>query len=113
MEYNVTEQHLNTEQIETYMARIGFDGALDGSVSTLSRLQQCHLHTVPYENLDILYGIPLSLDVQAVYTKIVEKGRGGYCFELNILFGTLLRSLGYQVTDLFAKVLAGHNGNTA
>ena len=76
---------------------------LDGSAKTLADLQECHLHTVPYENLDIMNRIALSLDPQDVYQKIVVRGRGGYCFELNALFGWLLRELGYPVTDLVAR----------
>ncbi|MGG1554909.1 arylamine N-acetyltransferase family protein [Paenibacillus ferrarius] len=95
-------------RIQAYLQRIGFTGHLDGSPKTLAELQECHLHAVPYENLDILSGIPLSLDPEAVYDKVVERGRGGYCFELNALFGWLLRELGYPVTDLVARFWRDH-----
>lgn len=94
--------NLNT-QIEKYLDRIGFHGSLDGSAKTLADLQERHLHTVPYENLDILEGRALSLDPQELYQKIVIRQRGGYCFETNALFGWLLRELGYTVTDLVAR----------
>jgi arylamine N-acetyltransferase len=90
-------------RIQAYLERIGFEGSLDGSAKTLADLQECHLHTVPYENLDILNRIALSLDPQDLYQKIVVRRRGGYCFELNALFGWLLRELGYPVTDLVAR----------
>lgn len=90
-------------QIQSYLDRIGFKGSLDGSAKTLAELQERHLHTVPYENLDILEGRALSLDPQELYQKIVIRQRGGYCFELNALFGWLLRELGYSVTDLVAR----------
>lgn len=54
-------------------------------------------------NLDILERKALSLDLQDLYHKIVLRQRGGYCFELNALFGCLLRELGYTVTDLVAR----------
>ncbi|KRF03681.1 acetyltransferase [Paenibacillus sp. Soil766] len=95
---------MNTNnQIEKYLDRIGFTGSLDGSAKTLAHLQEQHLHTVPYENLDILEGRALSLDPQELYQKIVIRQRGGYCFETNALFGWLLRELGYTVTDLVAR----------
>lgn len=90
-------------QIQNYLDRIGFVGPLDGSAKTLAALQERHLYTVPYENLDILERKALSLDPQELYHKIVERRRGGYCFELNALFGWLLRELGYKVTDLVAR----------
>lgn len=90
-------------EVKAYLNRIGYDGPLDGSVKVLAELQERHLHTVPYENLDILHGVPLSLEIPELLDKIVVRRRGGYCFELNALFGWLLRELGYPVTDFFAR----------
>lgn len=91
------------ERIGAYLDRIGFEGPLDRSVKCLADLQSAHLHKVPYENLDILRGTPLSLELDQLYEKIVIRRRGGYCFELNALFGWLLRGIGYTVTDYFAR----------
>lgn len=91
------------EKIQNYLDRIGYEGSLDLNAKTLADLQNRHLHTVPYENLDILEGIALSLDPHDLYQKIVTRKRGGYCFESNALFGWLLRELGYKVTDLVAR----------
>ncbi|GAA3404052.1 arylamine N-acetyltransferase [Paenibacillus hodogayensis] len=90
-------------EVYAYLERIGYSGPLDGSAEALAGLQHSHLHAVPYENFDILRGRPLSLDIPDVYDKIVVRRRGGYCFELNALFGWLLRELGYTVTDYFAR----------
>jgi len=90
-------------EVRAYLERIGYDGPLDRSAAALAGLQECHLHTVPYENLDILRGVPLSLNIPDLFDKIVVRRRGGYCFELNALFGWLLRELGYTVTDYFAR----------
>lgn len=90
-------------EVRAYLDRIGYDGPLDGSGETLAALQECHLHTVPYENLDILKRVPLSLEIPDLFDKIVTRRRGGYCFELNALFGWLLRELGYPVTDFMAR----------
>lgn len=96
--------------VEKYLERIGFKGKLDGSLRTLSELQEAHCHTVPYENLDILRKRDISLNINDIYNKVVLKRRGGYCFELNALFGWLLRELSYQVTDYFARFLRGEEG---
>lgn len=89
-----------------YLKRIGMPEQLAPTKDNLFALQRAHLHAVPYENLDILLGIPIALDEDALYQKIVMRGRGGYCFELNELFGRLLRALGYAVEDYFARFLA-------
>ncbi|WP_274651409.1 arylamine N-acetyltransferase family protein [Paenibacillus humicola] len=88
-----------------YLARIGYDGPMDGSAAALAGLQDAHLHAVPYENFDLLPDrrVPLSLEIGKLYDKIVVRRRGGYCFELNALFGWLLRELGYPVTDFVAR----------
>lgn len=60
---------------------------------------------MPYENLDIMRDIPLSLEIEDIYEKIVIRGRGGYCFELNGLYAWLLRELGFEVTEYMARYL--------
>lgn len=93
--------------ISMYLARIGHTGDASPTAENLAALQFAHLCSVPYENLDILAGIPLSLEAEALFDKIVRRRRGGYCFELNELFGHLLRALGYGVEDYFARFLLG------
>jgi len=96
-------RNIVSPKVRAYLDRIGYAGPLDGSAAALAELQDRHLHSVPYENFDIIRGLPLSLETPRLYDKIVTRRRGGYCFELNALFGWLLRELGYPVTDLFAR----------
>ena len=93
--------------VEAYLARIGLRPGESPTAATLAVLQRAHLYHVPYENLDILAGKRLSLDEEALFDKIVTRRRGGFCFELNELFGRLLRELGYEVTDCFGRFLRG------
>lgn len=95
---------------KAYLERIGIWDELTPTKANLQRIQTAHLRTVPYENLDILLGRPISLDKDALYEKIVAGRRGGYCFEVNELLGHLLRELGYEVTDLFGRFLRGETG---
>lgn len=88
--------------VERYLARIGFDGQTGPPRhDLLAALQLAHLVAVPFENLHVYHGRGVRTDVEWSYPKVVERGRGGWCFELNGSFGTLLRSLGFQV-DLVA-----------
>jgi len=92
--------------IEKYLQRIGVTsvvGEPDGEL--LKTIHKAHYMTVPYENLDIIQGLPLDLSTEALYDKIVNRKRGGYCFEINGLFGALLRSMNYDVTDHLARFL--------
>ena len=69
----------NRQKNSAYLARIGFNVAPCLDFDTLCALQRRHLEAIPYENLDILQGIPLSLDVDDLFEKIILRRRGGYC----------------------------------
>ncbi|MCL2378452.1 MAG: arylamine N-acetyltransferase [Defluviitaleaceae bacterium] len=92
-------------RIGTYLRRIGYHGNARVSFATLHDLQRLHLQSVPYENLDIMRGVPISLKIEDLYEKIVLRRRGGYCFELNALFAWLLKNLGFAVTDYMSRFL--------
>ena len=96
--------------IPAYLERIGLDGPLDLSLDTLRGLHLAHLYSVPFENLDIQLGRPLSLDGAALFDKVVTRRRGGLCFELNGLFCALLRELGFRVTILSAETARQSGG---
>lgn len=93
--------------IDRYLSRIGAEGLKDVSCANLAALQRAHLLSVPYENLDIYSGKAGSLAYECLFEKIVVAGRGGYCFELNGMFGWLLRGLGYEVEEYFGRWLKG------
>jgi N-hydroxyarylamine O-acetyltransferase len=90
--------------VQTYLDRINYDGPLEPTAEALRRLQVAHLLTVPFENLSIHAREPIVLDDEALFQKIVSRGRGGFCYELNGLFAALLRDLGFEVVMLSAQV---------
>lgn len=96
---------LTQKQINQYMQRIDYQGSFTQDIATLSALQWAHLTHIPYENLSILAQIPLSLEPQNLFQKIVLDHRGGYCFELQGLFKELLEALGFSVTQYAARFL--------
>ncbi len=90
--------------INAYLDRINYHGSLAPSAETLRDLQVAHLLSVPFENLSIHSGEPIVLDDAALFQKVVQRRRGGFCYELNGLFAALLRSLGFKVEMLSAGV---------
>ncbi len=90
--------------VRAYFDRIGYDGVADPTIETLRQLHLHNLHAVPFENLDIHLGWPISLDPEALFDKIVRRRRGGFCYELNGLFAELLRALGFDLDLLSARV---------
>lgn len=93
---------------EKYLLRIGVDPNYNlPDVDALRLLQYQHLLTVPFENLDIHWKRPIVLETERFYSKIVENGRGGFCYELNGLFNELLRSIGFRTRLISARVFNG------
>src|SRR5262249_19643128 len=90
--------------VDAYLKRINYAGAREPAAETLRTLQLAHLRTVPFENLSIHAGEPIVLEEAALFGKIVERRRGGFCYEANGLFAALLRALGFQVAMLSAGV---------
>ena len=95
---------------DAYLKRINYSGSLDPSPETLRALQVAHLKSVPFENLSIHAGEPIVLEDSALFTKIVERRRGGFCYEANGLFAALLRALGFEVAMLAAGVAKKQGG---
>lgn len=90
-----------------YLDRIGLSAPLQPDLVTLERLQRAHLTAVPFENLDVYERREVRTDVEWSVTKVVERRRGGWCFELNGAFAALLSHLGFEVSRLAATVLYG------
>jgi len=93
--------------LEAYLRRIDALRPSEPSAESLATLQQAHLAAIPFENLDVLLGKPIRLDLEALQAKLVTGRRGGYCFEQNTLFRAALEALGYRVVSLCARVRAG------
>jgi N-hydroxyarylamine O-acetyltransferase len=92
---------------DAYLARIGYDGRLDPTLEALRALHFAHTSAIPFENLDIVLGQTISLDLPHLEAKLVTARRGGYCFEQNALFAAVLESVGFDVVRLAARVRLG------
>ncbi|MDO5401101.1 MAG: arylamine N-acetyltransferase [Eubacteriales bacterium] len=89
-----------------YLRRIGMEGPLEPTAENLLRLTRAHLEAVPFENLEVcLEGREPDLSPEGLYRKVVERRRGGWCFELNKLFYLLLTELGYRCRSVPARVI--------
>lgn len=95
--------------VSSYLARINYSGPTTPTLETLCAIHHAHMMAVPFEDLDISLSRKISLDEDALLHKIVDRRRGGFCYELNGTLASLLRALGFEVTLLSAKV-ARDNG---
>ncbi|MCK8494275.1 arylamine N-acetyltransferase [Spirosoma sp. RP8] len=99
--------------INAYLNRLLYAGPVDTSLITLRKLHYHHLLTIPLENLSIHYGEAIILEPDALFTKIVQHKRGGFCYELNGLFYELLRAIGFQVRRISGRVYDPEKGFNA
>ncbi|HSZ41235.1 MAG TPA: arylamine N-acetyltransferase [Trebonia sp.] len=91
--------------LDSYLRRIGHPAAVPTpSEETLTALHRAHLAAIPFENLDILLGRPVRVDLESIQDKLVRGRRGGYCFEHGLLFGAALERIGFSVDRLLARV---------
>lgn len=100
----VIEQSSNPIDLDAYFKRIGYSGDRRVSAETLKKVHAAHATHVPFENLDVLLGRPIKLDLESIQSKIVGAHRGGYCFEQNALLAAVLEQMGFAVTRLSGRV---------
>lgn len=94
-------------ELDAYLRRIEYTGDLRPSYDVLASLHFAHATHIPFENLDILLGRRIQLDLSSIHAKLVGGNRGGYCFEHNLLFASVLEQIGFTVTPLAARVRHG------
>ena len=90
--------------INPYLNRLGLTESKHPSLRFLTELQNHHLLSIPFEDLDIPDRARIELNLSKIYNKIIPTKRGGFCYELNGLFHWLLTTLGYKVDMLSARV---------
>lgn len=92
--------------LAAYSARIGYRGSLEPTFDVLAALVAAHNRSIPFENLDPVFGVPVAdLGAAALADKLVYRRRGGYCHEHNGLMGFVLQQLGFHVERLAGRVV--------
>lgn len=97
--------------IDDYLNRIGVRGALAVDVATFRKIHRAHALSIPYENLDVQLGRPVTRNTAEIFEKIVNRRRGGWCYEMNGLLGWALREVGFDVTFLAGGVMRDTMGD--
>jgi len=90
--------------VDTYLKRIGYEGSPRVDVATMFDLHRHHLEAIPYENIDVQLERLVDLDIGRIYDKIVNDWRGGWCYEMNGIFGWALGEIGFDVTRMGGAV---------
>jgi N-hydroxyarylamine O-acetyltransferase len=101
---NADEWEIERLDVDAYLRRVGHDGNTAPTAQTLAALHRAHLAAIPFENLDVVLGRGIAVDLDSVQAKLVERRRGGYCYEHGVLFAAVLERLGFEVERMLARV---------
>ena len=99
-----TEWDIDRLDLAAYLQRIGSDGEPAPTDEALARLHRAHLASIPFENVDVVIGRGIAVDLDSVQAKLVHRRRGGYCYEHGVLFAAVLERLGFSVDRLLARI---------
>ena len=91
--------------LDSYFARIGYDGPRTATLEAVQAIILHHTQTIPFENLNPFFRLPVRLDLDSLQTKLVHSRRGGFCFEQNSLLRAMLLALGFESRALGARVI--------
>ncbi|WP_254878629.1 arylamine N-acetyltransferase [Streptomyces sp. NA04227] len=92
---------------EAYFGHIGYEGERAPTLGVLRALHRAHVTALPWENFNAVLGKPIGTDLATVQEKFLREGRGGYCYEHNVLFAAVLERLGYRFTALHGRITLG------
>jgi len=98
--------------LDAYLECIGFVGEPRADLDTLKEIHRQHLLTIPFENLDVQLQRTVDLDIRRIYSKLVEQGRGGWCYEMNGLLGWALAEAGFKVMRMSGGVWRSQHGDS-
>ena len=90
--------------LDAYLRRVGYAGPREPTAAVLEKLHLAHATHIPFENLDVLLKRPVRLDIASLQEKLVHGGRGGYCFEQNLLLAAALARIGFDTKLVAARV---------
>lgn len=97
--------------LDDYLDRIGHEGPLNTDLATLTAVHRAHITAIPYENLEIQLGRENSLDESAIFAKLVEQRRGGWCYEMNGLLTRALTAIGFETRRVSGAVGRDEQGS--
>jgi N-hydroxyarylamine O-acetyltransferase len=98
------EWDIDRLDLGAYLRRVGHDGDTAPTERTLAALHRAHIAAIPFENVDIVLGRGIDLDLGAIQAKLVDRRRGGYCYEHGLLFAAVLGRLGFTVERFLARI---------
>jgi N-hydroxyarylamine O-acetyltransferase len=99
--------------VDAYLRRVGLNSRPPATLAGLTAIHRAHLLAIPYENLDVQLGRLVTIERPAIYEKIVERKRGGWCYEMNGILGWALGELGFHVTRATGAVMRETSGEAS
>ena len=104
-------RRLDDNQLARYLERIGHGWNVRANLETLRSLHRAHVTSIPFEALDAQLGLVPSLEPDAILDKLAGRPRGGWCYEMNGLFGAALEAIGFDVMRVSCGVMRQDGGD--
>lgn len=104
---------LSPRELGEYLSRLGFAETPCRDFATIEALVQAHVRAIAFENIEVQLGAKPTTDVRAAFEKLVERQRGGWCYEHNGVLGAALAAIGFDVTRLSGGVMRQVRGDEA
>ena len=80
---------MDIQTIEHYL-NIDSSKYHEPSLEALNYYIKRYMLSVPFENINVQNGMPVSVEINDLYDKLINQHRGGFCYEMNHFFGTYL-----------------------
>jgi len=105
MKQMTQKNHIESDNfsLQSYLDRVGYSGTLNLDYESIRKLMLCQIYSIPFENLDVQQGKIVSLLPNDIVDKIINKHRGGYCYEVNGLFALALQEIGVPYLFVAAR----------
>lgn len=105
---------MEQKKLKQYFGRLGLEypGRITPDGALLKRIFLAHVTHVPYENIDYLNLDKKEITPDRLCSQVIDKRRGGVCYDLNALLGEALNTLGYEAFPVMADHYRTHMEHT-
>lgn len=105
------QKELKNMKLEDYLTRIDYRGPVRANLDCLNAIHRLHLLNIPYENVEVQLEHVLDMDLSRIFEKMVDRRRGGWCYEMNGLLGWALGEIGFDVVRMVGAVTRKERGD--
>lgn len=104
MNANLENAGAGLSHLPRYLAALGLTPAAPAP-GLLHAVLARHLASFPFASISVRLGDDMPLVLPGLFERVVDRRRGGYCFEQNGLLEAMLQGLGFKTRLVLARVI--------